>query len=97
MLADDGKLSLQDPVAHYIDSAPVAWKYVTVSHLLRHTSGIKNMPEIADWDNTVRNDATPKEIVKAASALALDSPWASVPLQQHRVYAARGGDSKGQR
>ena len=74
MLADDGKLSLQDPVAHYVDSAPVAWKYVTVSHLLRHTSGIKNMPEIADWDTTVRNDATPEEIVKAASALALDFP-----------------------
>lgn len=48
MLADDGKLSLQDSIAQYIEGAPVAWKNITVGHLLRHTSGIKNMPELAD-------------------------------------------------
>jgi CubicO group peptidase (beta-lactamase class C family) len=32
------------------------------------------MPELPDWDNIVRNDYTPHEIVKAAAALPLDFP-----------------------
>jgi D-alanyl-D-alanine carboxypeptidase len=30
------------------------------------------MPELPDWDTTVRNDVTPQEIIKAASAIPLD-------------------------
>ena len=72
ILADEGKLSIQDPITKYIDDAPVAWKEISVRQLLRHTSGIRNMPEQPNWDQTVRNDYTPEEIIKSIGAVPLD-------------------------
>src|SRR3954454_18493187 len=37
MLAQEGKLGLDDPVSKYIAEAPEAWKGITVRHLLTHT------------------------------------------------------------
>lgn len=42
MLADEGKLSLDDPLVLHIPHAPAAWKRITLYHLLTHTSGIPN-------------------------------------------------------
>lgn len=42
LLAEDGKLSLDDSIAKYFPSAPPAWKPITIRHLLTHTSGIQN-------------------------------------------------------
>jgi CubicO group peptidase (beta-lactamase class C family) len=41
-LAEQGKLSLDDPISKYLTDAPAAWNGVTVRHLLAHTSGIKD-------------------------------------------------------
>jgi D-alanyl-D-alanine carboxypeptidase len=41
MLAEEGKLSLDDPLAKYIDGAPEHWRPITLCHLLSHTSGLK--------------------------------------------------------
>lgn len=35
------KISLEDPIAKYIDSVPPSWKNIRIKHLLSHTSGIK--------------------------------------------------------
>jgi CubicO group peptidase (beta-lactamase class C family) len=40
MLMEEGKLSLEDPIAKFIDSLPSAWKKITIRQLLNHTSGI---------------------------------------------------------
>lgn len=71
-LADDGKLSLDDPISKYVADTPAAWQSITVRHLMRHTSGIKNLPELPDWDTIVRSDDTPEEIIKRAGAIPLD-------------------------
>lgn len=42
LLAEEGKLSLDDSIAKYFPSAPPAWKPITIRHLLTHTSGIQN-------------------------------------------------------
>lgn len=42
MLAEQGRLSLEDPVTKYFPQAPAAWSSITVQHLLSHTSGIQN-------------------------------------------------------
>jgi len=39
-LVTDGKLSLDDPIARYIDRTPSGWAAMTVRQLLTHTSGI---------------------------------------------------------
>ncbi len=40
ILAEQGKLKLDDPIGKFIEDAPTAWEKVTIHHLLTHTSGI---------------------------------------------------------
>ena len=40
LLADEGKLSLDDPVSKYLSPTPPAWDGITIRHLLTHTSGL---------------------------------------------------------
>jgi CubicO group peptidase (beta-lactamase class C family) len=42
MLAQDGKLSVDDRISKYLKETPEAWANVTLRHLLTHTSGIKS-------------------------------------------------------
>lgn len=42
-LAEDGKLSLDDPIARHIDDLPFAWRGITIRQLLNHTSGLPNI------------------------------------------------------
>ena len=41
-LAEQGKLSLDDPINKYLAEGPAAWRRVTIRHLLGYTSGIKD-------------------------------------------------------
>jgi len=45
LLARDGKLKLDDPIARYLDDAPAAWQPVTVRHLLCHGGGFSELTE----------------------------------------------------
>lgn len=38
--ADQGRLSLSDPICNFLDPCPPSWGSVTVEHALTHTSGI---------------------------------------------------------
>jgi D-alanyl-D-alanine carboxypeptidase len=40
LLAEDGKLSLDDPVSKHVGGLPEAWRGTTIRHLLNHTSGL---------------------------------------------------------
>jgi CubicO group peptidase (beta-lactamase class C family) len=42
LLAQEGKLSVDDNISKYLSDTPEAWKNVTIRHLLTHTSGIKS-------------------------------------------------------
>jgi CubicO group peptidase (beta-lactamase class C family) len=42
LLAQDGKLSVDDPITRHLNHSPPAWTNITLRHLLTHTSGIKN-------------------------------------------------------
>jgi CubicO group peptidase (beta-lactamase class C family) len=39
LLAEDGKLGLDDKISRYLDGTPATWKDITIRHLLTHTSG----------------------------------------------------------
>jgi len=40
LLAQDGKLSLDDPISKHLANTPKAWEGITIRHLLSHTSGL---------------------------------------------------------
>jgi D-alanyl-D-alanine carboxypeptidase len=41
LLANEGKVGLEDKINKYLDGLPGSWEEVTVRHLLTHTSGIR--------------------------------------------------------
>ncbi|MFD3002630.1 serine hydrolase domain-containing protein [Pontibacter toksunensis] len=45
-LVEQGKMSLDDPITHYLPDYPVQGHHVTIRHLLNHTSGIKSYTEL---------------------------------------------------
>lgn len=52
MLAEQGKLSVQDTIATHLPYAPDTWREVTIHHLLSHTSGIPNLTDFVDFETT---------------------------------------------
>lgn len=46
LLAEDGKLSLDDPVKRWLPSLPAAADHITLRHLLSHTSGLIDYEDV---------------------------------------------------
>lgn len=73
-LAEEGKLSLDDPITKYLPDYPTQGNLVTIKHLLNHTSGIKGIRGRMADDETkqqLRLDLTDAEI----NALFADAPF----------------------
>lgn len=66
LLAEAGKLSLDDPLSGHFRAAPRAWRKITVRHLLHHTSGLEDYTG-ADLD--LRRDYTEDEMLALAYRL----------------------------
>lgn len=67
MLAQEGKLSLDDSISEYLEGAPETWKPITIRHLLTHTSGI--VREAPGFDPLkIQTDA---DVIKTAYPLPL--------------------------
>ena len=49
MLAEEGKLSLQDRIEKFLPGYPTQGYAITVEHLLTHTSGIQSYTDIPGW------------------------------------------------
>jgi CubicO group peptidase (beta-lactamase class C family) len=43
MLAEEGKVSVEDPVSKYLPNTPTSWATMKVANLLNHTSGIQEL------------------------------------------------------
>lgn len=64
-LAEEGKLTLQDPVGKYYTDAPATWEKITIHHLLNHTSGIVSYTGLPGFFQKESMTARkPAEIVK---------------------------------
>lgn len=50
LLAEDGKLSLDDRLSKHFPDGPADWHRITIRHLLTHTSGIKDYEGRDDLD-----------------------------------------------
>jgi CubicO group peptidase (beta-lactamase class C family) len=74
LLAQQGKLSLDDPVRKYIPEVPDYGKPITIRHMINHTSGLRDwgsVEAIAGWPRTTRTytHAHVLEIVSRQRAL----------------------------
>ena len=74
MLAEQGKLSLDDPITKYFPDYPASGHAIRIRHLLSNTSGIKNYNEIPAWRQRIREEITPRELIDIFKAEALDFP-----------------------
>jgi D-alanyl-D-alanine carboxypeptidase len=67
LLAQDGRLTVDDPISKYLEGTPPAWQPITIRHLLTHTGGIvRESPAFDPWK--VQSDA---DVIKAAYPLPL--------------------------
>ena len=58
-LAEDGKLSLNDPLSKFLSDYPKPGADATIAQLLNHTSGIKSYTGIPGWMMVEANTARP--------------------------------------
>lgn len=63
-LAEEGTLSLQDPITTFIPDYPTHGHLITLEHLLTHSAGIKSITEMKKWTLEVqKRDFSPKELI----------------------------------
>ena len=77
LLANEGKLSIDDPVRKYVPELPDYGKPLTIRHMLSHTSGLRDwgsVESIAGWPRTTREytHAHVLEIVSKQRSLNFD-------------------------
>ncbi len=70
MLAEEGKICVDQEVSAYLENTPDTWKGITVRHLLTHTSGIKDF--INEPTASLRLDVTDEEVFAATAARPLN-------------------------
>lgn len=70
MLAEAGKIGLDDALTHYFPEAPSSWEQVTVRELLSHTAGFTDYPK--DFDE--RKDYTEADLLKIVESIPLAYP-----------------------
>jgi D-alanyl-D-alanine carboxypeptidase len=55
-LEEEGRLSLEDPIAPHLTDTPRHWKAVTIRQLLNHTSGISSYTDLDEhWDRATEH------------------------------------------
>jgi CubicO group peptidase (beta-lactamase class C family) len=96
MLAEEGKLSLADPISKWVDSLPAAWSGLTVHQLLRHTSGISDYEEWFDgyttqaYSDYMSQAHAPARIVRDAKSKPLDHQPGTAFRYSNSAYIVLG-------
>ena len=70
VLAQEGKLSVDDKIAGHLKGAPTSWRQITIRHLLTHTSGLKNYTGLDGFE--MSRHLTQEQFVARIAALPPD-------------------------
>ncbi len=84
LLAQEGKLGLDDKIGRYVEKTPAAWGEVTVRQLLTHTSGIKD--HLNEMHGRTCNGTSPEEIASYIGTLPLNFAPGSQWLYSNTGY-----------
>ena len=71
-LADEGKLSVDDPISKYLTNTPTAWADIKVRNLLSHTSGLTNYDSLPGFE--LRQRQTQAEFIARLGKYPLNFP-----------------------
>src|SRR5687767_5133419 len=67
LLAEEGLLSIDDPITKHLDGLPQSWGGITIRHLLTHTSGVvRDSPGYEQY-----RDRDDSEVIRTAYSLPL--------------------------
>jgi len=69
MLAEDGKLALDDRLAKHFPEGPSSWHRITVRHLLTHTSGLR---DYGSDEIDFRRDYSEEDLLKVVRTIPLE-------------------------
>ena len=72
LLAERGKLSVDDDVTKYLTDYPTHGERITIRHLLTHTSGIKGYTELPEFGDLMKLKKPRETLVALFSAKPLD-------------------------
>jgi CubicO group peptidase (beta-lactamase class C family) len=61
LLAEQGKLQLDDPLSKFVPSAPATWQLVTLRQLLSHTAGVPGFTDHADYHTLKLSPQSPAQ------------------------------------
>jgi D-alanyl-D-alanine carboxypeptidase len=70
LLAQDGKLAVEDKLSRHLKVIPDHWTNITIRHLLTHTSGVKSYTGLDGFELTKR--LTQDQFIKAIGTHALE-------------------------
>lgn len=85
MLAERGKLNVDDPICKYLTVCPEIWKPLTIKNLLTHTSGIANYTGFPEFAKTAVLPMSSDEML----ALLKDKPLDFAPGEKY-AYSNSG-------
>ena len=71
MLAQDGKLAVDDPLSKHLRDLPASWSGITLRHLLTHTSGLRNYTGLDGFEIRARLDC--HSFIRTLQSHPLDS------------------------
>lgn len=80
LLVEEGKIDLDAPLTTYLPEYPEQGKTVTVRHLLRHTSGVKDFTRLPNYRKERPLDVTQQQVLERFQDLQLEFP----PGEKHR-------------
>lgn len=72
LLADEGRLALDDDITAYLPDYPAHDRKITIEHLLTHTSGIPSYTGIAGFADARRDDVTVQQMIARFKDLPLE-------------------------
>lgn len=71
-LAEQGRLSLADPVARFLPDFPTGGRTVTLEQLLSHTAGVPNYTDLPEWIPRWREDMSLATLIGLFAGRPLD-------------------------
>lgn len=72
LLAEQGKLRLEDDITKYLPDFPTPGETVTIEHLLTHTSGVPSYTGMPEWFARVREDMKLEDLIGLFKGKPLD-------------------------